>query len=124
MIEKAKRNYYNDLVLDNKNNSNKLWKIIHSLSNIKTKGQSPEKLHNGDSNVLLNDLDISNKLNSFFATIGKKIAKENKPFNLSQKAQSVSLSTNVKDSLFSIQLFQERLKISLLRFKLTKPTDF
>ena len=32
MIEKAKRNYYNNLVLNNKNNSNKLWKIIHSLS--------------------------------------------------------------------------------------------
>ena len=53
MIAKAKRNYYNDLVLDNKNNSNKLWKIMHSLSNIKTKGQSPKKLHNDDGNVLL-----------------------------------------------------------------------
>ena len=73
IIGKAKRNYYHDLVLDNKNNSNKLWKIINSLSNIKTKGQSPKKLHNGDGNVLLNDLDISNKLNSFFATISKKI---------------------------------------------------
>ena len=37
IIEKVKHNYYNDLVLNNKNNSNKLWKIIHSLSNIKIK---------------------------------------------------------------------------------------
>ena len=71
MIKKTKRNYYDDLVLDNKNNSNKLWKIIHSLSNIKTKQQfSLKKLHNGEHNVLLNDLDISIKLNSFI--IGKK----------------------------------------------------
>ena len=32
IIEKAKRNYYYDLVPDNKNNSSKLWKIIHSLN--------------------------------------------------------------------------------------------
>ena len=66
-IKKAKRNYYNDLVLDNKNNSNKLWKIICCLSNIKIKRQSPpKKLHDGDGNVLLNGLHISYKLNSFF----------------------------------------------------------
>ena len=62
MIEKAKCNYYNNLVLDNKNKSNKLLKIIHSLSIIKTKQHFLKKLHNSDDNVLLNDLDISTKL--------------------------------------------------------------
>ena len=67
MIEKAKHNYYNDLVLNNKNNSHKLWKIKHSLNSIKTKRESPsKKLPDGDGNVLLNDLDISNKSNNFF----------------------------------------------------------
>ena len=45
-----------------------------------------------------------------------------KPINISQKAMSASSLTNVKNSFFS--LFQERLKVSLLRLKLTKPTDF
>ena len=54
MIEKVKRNYYNDFVQDNKNNSNKLWKIIHSVHNIKTKRHSwRKKLHDGDGNLLL-----------------------------------------------------------------------
>ena len=74
MIEKPKHNYYNGLVLDNKNNSNKLWKIIHSLSYIKIKQHyHPKKLYNGDGNVLLNDLDISEKRNILFATVSKKM---------------------------------------------------
>ena len=53
IIQKATRNYYNDLLPDNKNNSSKLWKIMYSLNNIKIKQNSPpKKLHNCDSNVL------------------------------------------------------------------------
>ena len=57
-------------------------------------------MHDGDGNVLLNDLDISNKQNSFFATIGKKMPNEIKPINLSQKAMFVFSSTNGKNLFF------------------------
>ena len=40
---------------------------VHSISNIKTERYSSTKnLHDGDSDVLTNNLDISYKLNRFF----------------------------------------------------------
>ena len=72
-IEKAKQKYYNELIIENKSNSGKIWKIVNELVNLKPSQQVDiNQLNTKTGEVITNPAAISENLNAYFANIGKK----------------------------------------------------
>ena len=72
-IEKAKQKYYNELIIESKSNSSKIWKIMNELVNLKPSQQFDiNQLHTKTGEVITNPAAISENLNAYFANIGKK----------------------------------------------------
>ena len=72
-IEQAKQKYNNELIIENKSDSGKTWKIVNELVNLKPSQQVDINQFNtitGD--VTTNPAAISENLNAYFANIGKK----------------------------------------------------
>ena len=74
-IEKAKQKYYNELIIENKSNSGKIWKIGNKLVNLKpSQLVDINQLNTKTGEVITNPAAISENLNAYFANIGKKMA--------------------------------------------------
>ena len=74
-IEKAKQKYYNELIIENKSNSGKIWKIVNELVDSKPSQQvGINQLNTKTGEVITNPAAISENLNAYFANIGKKMA--------------------------------------------------
>ena len=72
-IEKAKQKYYNELIIENKSNSGKIWKIVNELVNLEPSQQVDiNQLNTKIGEVITNPAAISENLNAYFANIGKK----------------------------------------------------
>ena len=72
-IEKAKQKYYNELIIENKSNSGKTWKIVNELLNLKPSQQVDiNQLNTKTGEVITNPAAISENLNAYFADLGKK----------------------------------------------------
>ena len=73
LIKTEEKNYYQSLILANKNNLNKTWGIIKQVINkSKCSKLSSEFLHNGS---ILNDKkSIANAFNAYFVNIGPTLA--------------------------------------------------
>ena len=68
-IEKAKQKYYNELIIENKSNSDKIWKIVNELVNLKPSQQVDiNQLNTKTGEVITNPAAISENLNAYFPT--------------------------------------------------------
>ena len=71
-IEKAKQKYYSELIVENKSNSSKIWKIVNELVNLKPSKQVDiNQLKTKTGDVITNSAAISENLNAYFASMGK-----------------------------------------------------
>ena len=71
-IEKAKQKYYNELIIENKSNSGKIWKIVNELVNLKPSQQVDfNQLNTKTGKVIINPAAISANLNAYFAKLEK-----------------------------------------------------
>ena len=74
-IEKAKRKYCNELIIENKSDSGKIWKIVNELVNLRPSQQVDiNQFNTKTGEVITNSAAISENLNAYFANIGKKFA--------------------------------------------------
>lgn len=73
-VKKAKSEYIESEIEENKNDSKKLWKTLKSLGyNSKVKGKEPMVLNiNGE--LCFDQVTITEYINNFFVNIGKKLA--------------------------------------------------
>ena len=64
-IEKAKQKYYNQLIIENKSNSGKIWKIVNELVNLKPSQQVDiNQLNTKTGEVITNPAAIFENLNA------------------------------------------------------------
>ena len=72
--KQAKKNYYSEAFVENKNNSGKLWNVINELTNMTNKKKHfPTELET--KNGITHDLQvITEELNNYFVTVGKILA--------------------------------------------------
>ena len=71
-IEKAKQKYYNELIIENKSNSGKIWKILNDLVNSKPSQQVDiNQLNTETGELITNPVAISENLNAYFANMEK-----------------------------------------------------
>ena len=73
VIRTAKRKYYNDFFTFNSNNMKTTWNEINNLIGKKKKDNFPE-FFNYNNRKLINDFDIAQGFNKYFAKIGISIA--------------------------------------------------
>ncbi len=92
-IRHAKKEYYSNLFNKLKSDIKGTWKIITSILN-KTKNKSsfPSFFRDEDNRIITDKVQIANKFNSFFSTIGSKLARniknvDNKSFEEYLKKQ-------------------------------------
>lgn len=72
LIKKVKRDYYHNIILENKNNIKTVWEIVNESLNEK---RSSKKIIIKQNNVdLVNDKDISENFNNFFINVGENMA--------------------------------------------------
>ena len=80
VIKNAKRNYYSDILKQNRHDTRKTWQTINELlcgKKVSGKGTDIEKLtihKNGGSRVITDDHEIASEFNKFFVDIGKNLA--------------------------------------------------
>ncbi len=72
LLRTAKRNYYSELLEDEKNNMRNTWKIINSIIRKKTK-TSNEKFVLDNKDITC-PIEIATQFNKYFANIGPKLA--------------------------------------------------
>ena len=76
-IREAKKNYYNNLFMKFKCDIKGTWKTINDILNrTKKKNTFPSFFRDEENNIITDKLQISNKFNTFFATIGSNLAKK------------------------------------------------
>ena len=75
--EKAKENYYNNLINQNKHNMKSLWKTINDIAKYKKRTICQIKELTNEAGEKTNKSDkIGNLLNSYFSEIGQKLAQK------------------------------------------------
>ena len=73
-IKCAKQNYYKNYIELNKNSFDKIWKMIDEMVNVKNKcKKTPTKLVITEEIILTEPKAISNAMNDFFVSIGRKM---------------------------------------------------
>ena len=78
VIKSAKESYYRDSFYQNKNDQEKLWKVINELASTKKKKVIPSKLISDDE-IVQDTLSICQIMNSFFVNVGKSFADKIQP---------------------------------------------
>ena len=76
LIKDTKRNYYTGALNDAKNNPKNMWDTINKLTNKKSKTTMITKLNLSNENVTENPNEIAHTFNTYFNTIGEKLANE------------------------------------------------
>ena len=75
LMKITERDYYNNLITDNRNNMRKIWSVIKDVINKKRSTNVPNQFRCGE--VLISDKSvIANKFNSYFVNIGNDLSKK------------------------------------------------
>ena len=116
-IKSAKQNYYKEKIGANRDNQENLWKIVNELAQLKTKSKTFPTDLECEEGKLQNPIAICNKMNSYFAGIGEKLAESIPPVNKSQITESV---TNIGNSFFFSPSTPEEITSIIHSMKLKK----
>ena len=81
--EQSKKNYFQKILTDSKHNLKLLWKTINDITKFKNKQQeSIEEIVTDDNKTITDPVEMANTFNTYFSTIGSKLAsKIDKPSN-------------------------------------------
>lgn len=76
VLRKCKKEYYQRLLEDNKNNVKGIWQVLNKVFQNKNKTGSTAKyyIHNGNTSANMNE--VVNTFNNYIVSIGSKLAKE------------------------------------------------
>ena len=111
-LKLAEEKYYQNLFNDTKNSSINMWKALGSIINPikKRKQQQIPKLIIGD-NVVENSKEISDKMNEYFCTIGKKLA------NVLPNGKSFNsyLKNKVPQTMFLSPIQESEIRLEILK---------
>ena len=72
LLKKSKTNYYNQYFEANMNNIKNKWKGIKSILTIKNISSDFPKCLSSNGSILTNQVEISNTLNNYFASVAEK----------------------------------------------------
>ena len=111
-LKVAEEKYYQNLFFDTKNSSINMWKALGSIINPdkKQKRQQITKLIIGE-NVVEDSKGISDKMNEYFCTVGKKLANElpsGRPFNS-------YLRNKVPQTMFMSPIIESEITVEILK---------
>ena len=121
-IEKAKQKYYNELIIENKSNSGKIWKIVNELVNLKPSQQVDiNQLNTKTGEVITNPVAISENLNAYFANIGKKMAETISEVDMDTNATA---PTGMINSFFLTPTYPNEINNIIDSFKDSKATRY
>ena len=121
-IEKAKQKYYNELIIENKSNSAKIWKIVNELVNLKPSQQVDiNQLNTKTGEVITNPATISENLNAYFANIGKKMAETIPEVDMDTNATA---PTGIINSFFLTPTYPNEINNIIDSFKDSKATRY
>ena len=73
LLRIAEKDYYRELLNQNKHNMRKTWKILNKIINKKRTTSSQSRFKNGDKYVT-NPHDVANNFNNYFSNIGTSLA--------------------------------------------------
>ena len=107
IMKASEENYYHNLFSDTKTATFKLWETLgHIINPSKSKKQKGiNKLKIGD-NVIDDKAEISNHMNNYFCTIGKKLASEIPE----GRHFSNYMKNNVAETIFLEPIFEEEIQ--------------
>ena len=121
-IEKARQKYYNELIIENKSNSDKIWKIVNEFVNLKPSQQVDiNQLNTKTGEVITNPAAISENLNAYFANIGKKMAETIPEVDTDTNATA---PTGVINSFFLTPTYPNEINNIIDSFKGSKATRY
>ncbi len=81
-IRVAKKNYYDNIFNKLKSDMKGTWKKIKEILNkSKNKNNFPSFFRDESNNIITDKFEIANKFNTFFSSVGEKLAKSIKTFN-------------------------------------------
>ena len=121
-IEKAKQKYYNELIIENKSNSGKIWKIVNELVNLKPSQQVDiNQLNTKTGEMITNPTAISENPNAYFANIGEKMAKTIPEIDTDTNATA---PTGVINSFFLTPTYPNEINNIIDSFKDSKATRY
>ena len=75
LMRKEEKKYYQTLILDNKNNLSKTWKIIKEVINKNRSTQRQRKFKYNDK-IIVDNKEIASHFNEFFANVGPTLASQ------------------------------------------------
>ena len=100
--ELAKQNYFCNQIEQTQHNSGLLWKTVNNLIKLKKNKTSNEirQLKNLQNNIIEDPIQISNKLNTHFASLGKNMANRIKQPNNNKSKTLITQIQSPKNSFF------------------------
>ena len=96
LMKIAEREFYKNFIMDNKNNTRKIWLVIKDVINKKRSANLPNQFKFGQ--FLVNDKSvIANKFNSYFVNIGNDLSKKCPTVNINPMSY---LSQSNSDTIY------------------------
>ena len=109
LVRSAKKVYYSNLSIKDVNNNKKFWKIVKPLSSEKVNKNGNITLVE-NNNIISSEIEIAEKLNTFFSNIVKELnikVKEDFLYDVSDINDPVERSIQKYKNYPSIQMIKE-----------------
>ena len=106
LLKKAEKNYYKELISDNKDNMRKSWSIIKSVIGKYKQANIQKTFKLDDHTITDNKKIISDKFNDFFINVGPNLAKA---IPNSSKSPLYCMKDRVLESIFLEPVTEEEL---------------
>lgn len=140
LIKKAKQDYYQNVINENKSNTKRLWKVVKEITKSDQKLKNISSLKKENNEIIIDEKGIADEFNKTFTNMGKNLAqkiqiRKKSSFNKRYTMKSLVLlptdSQEVKNIIFQLKnnkspgadnLKAETLK--LIALYLTQPLVF
>lgn len=124
LLKKSKNEYYEELLLENKNYPRKFWKTIRTALNIKQSENLIGEIRNKNGNSLKKDKDKSEYFNEFFVKVGKNLAQRIRIPDQREYLKNFERRYNIKHSAFLRPVEETELKNTILSLKTNTAPGF
>jgi hypothetical protein len=95
-MRRAKKDYYTNVLMENKSNTKRMWKVLREVMGSKINYSQPLYLMN-EQNVEISGEKMADEFNSFFVNVGPNLAKTIPLYN---ENKSWTGESRVMQSLF------------------------
>ena len=123
IIKHQKNNYYCNKILDNSENSKKIWEFINEIRGKKKKKMKPQFIVDGVR--VVERRVIANKFNEYFSSIASKMNENNNGIHLEPLPSFLEfMPQRTQQSLFFYECDQEEISEIISNLKNGKASDF